>query len=74
MPPDVFECSLLLNALPYLDMVKINDHYLPELRKRLKAIDSLIHRILRHANTMNHDELGWQPGAEIVQSQLVNIV
>ena len=47
----------------YVKMYNIDDHS-PELRTRLKAINTLILRILRHAETMELDEFGWHPGRE----------
>ena len=47
----------------HLSMYNIDDHS-PELRTRLKSINTLILRILRRAETMELDELGWHPGRE----------
>ena len=51
----------------YLYMYKLEDHR-PELRTRLKAINALIICILRRAETMELDELGWHLGRETARS------
>ena len=45
----------------YIYMYNIDNHP-PELRTKLKAINTLIFRILRHAETMELDEFVWHPG------------
>ncbi len=51
----------------YIRMYNIDNHP-PELRSRLKAINTLIFRILRHAETMELDEFVWHPGSETARS------
>jgi len=51
----------------YLYMYELNDHP-AELRTTLKAINTLIIRILRRAETMELDELGWHPGYATARS------
>ena len=51
----------------YLYRYKLEDHR-AELGTRLKAINALIIRILRRAETTELDELGWHPGRETARS------
>jgi hypothetical protein len=51
----------------YIYMYNIDNHP-PELRTRLKAINNLIFRILRHAESMELDEFHWRPGTETARS------